>query len=90
MASKHKKELQKNRKKEIIELKKTGQWEPKQDKKPAKKTKQVSFIQQLQTKASQQNNKSKAKLPLGRYFAQFLAIIFVLSLILASIAPLFR
>lgn len=90
MASKHKKELQKNKKKETLELKKIGKWEPKLDKKPIKKAKPASFIQQLQTKASQQNNKSATKLPLGRYFAQFLAIIFVLSLILASLAPLFR
>ena len=93
MVSKHKKELQKNKKKEIVELKKVGKWEPSIEKKPVKRAKQVNFIQALQNKANQQTGltkNSKIKLPVGRYFAQILAIIFVLSLVLASLAPLLR
>jgi hypothetical protein len=93
MASKHKKELQKNKKKEIVELKKTGKWEVVKQPKPVKKIKQAGFIQQLQNRANQQLATAKnqqTKLPIGRWFAQILAIIFIISLVLAGITPLFR
>lgn len=92
MPSKHKKELQKLKKKEVVELKKIGKWEPKVEKKPVKKIKKASFLQELQNKANQQsklvkNNTSKP--PLGRLLAQILAVIFVITLILGSLLPLF-